>query len=108
MKNKSILYAIAGLLALNLVFHISYIIKENKGSKALQEVRNNLTHEISAVNDSLNKNVMTRINGLKAETNRLNSEIEQMNKLLLSNVNDVKNLKPEKKLIRDDIKKVVK
>lgn len=108
MKNKSILYAIAGLLVLNLVFHISYIIKGNKDSKAFQEVRNNLTHEISSVNDSLNKNVMAKINGLKAEINRLNSEIEQMNNLILSNVNDIKNLKAEKELIRKDIKKVVK
>ena len=78
MKNKLILYVIAGLLALNLVFHISYIIKENKDSKALQEVRDNLAHEINIVNNRLNKDVMAEINGLKTKLNRLNREIEQM------------------------------
>ncbi|MCP4106324.1 MAG: hypothetical protein GY749_12415 [Desulfobacteraceae bacterium] len=111
MKNKLILYAIVGLLALNLVFHISYIIKENKDSKALQEVRNELTHEIGTVNNSLNKDVMSKINGLKAEIKRLNSELEQMSSLILSNVNDIKNLKAEKELTGKDgkdIKKAVK
>ncbi len=74
----------------------------------MQEVRNKLTHEISAVNDKLNKDVMSKINALKAEINRLNSEIEQMNKMILSNVNDIKNLKTEKELTRKDGKKDVK